>query len=104
MIELKGILSEYTARLKKDTSVFMCDDGENGEFIPVGNLGELGRIYAEIDRGGFDYLINKIKADAVRDAREACAQNSSFEPYGMTAIVMGRDLMEHANKLERGEL
>lgn len=103
MNELKEILSEFTNRLRKDTSVFMCDDGESGEFIPVGNLGELGRMYAEIDRGEFNHLINKIKADAVREARIVCAQSSPFEPYGMTAIVMGRDLVEHANKLEQGE-
>lgn len=67
MSELKEILSEFASRLKKDTSVFVCDDGENGEFISVGNLGELGRMYAEIDRGNFDHLINKTKADAVAE-------------------------------------
>jgi hypothetical protein len=98
MIELKGILSEYTARLKKDTSVFMCDDGENGKFIPVGNLGELGRIYAEIDRGEFDYLINKIKADAVREAIEH-ADEIANDAKDWISIIK-----RYVNKLERGEL
>jgi hypothetical protein len=47
---------------------------------------------------------DKIKADAVREARISCAQYSTFEPYGATAIVMGKDLMDYASKLERGEL
>jgi hypothetical protein len=49
---------------------------------------------------------NKIKAEAVREARISCSYddigNDCFD--GEIKVCLSKDLDEHANKLERGEL
>lgn len=98
--DLKAMVWEFASNIKNEKQLIKCEDGA-AQFIDIGTVNsQLDSMYTRIDQGEFDAMINKIKAEALRDAfldGAAC-----FGVKESTALEAW-ETSDSKIKLERGE-